>query len=251
MPGISRSVKIYSFDIFDTVVSRLVARPADLFLIVEQLLVQEDGSRWEDFGNLRSAAELNIRQRNNFTKEVTLDEIYDEIKQIKNLDTDAISKARNCELKLEADYLYPVPEIKKRIAELREEGNKILFISDTYLPKEFVRSQLLRFDLLQPADQLYVSSESRMMKSTGELYHAVMRDNNVDSDDITHCGDNEQSDFSIPIRLGIKADLFSEAKQTKYETAFIKSRQNVDFIKLSIFAGIMRKARTLHAPTQI
>jgi hypothetical protein len=70
------SNKIYSFDVFDTVLTRIWAKPKDLFWKVGHQLQQENliSIAAQDWRNLRIEAEKNARQTS-ATDEVTLQQI--------------------------------------------------------------------------------------------------------------------------------------------------------------------------------
>ena len=77
----SQSVKVVSFDIFDTLVFRLVKNPCDVFSIMfdsDKALFPSYINR-DDWKELRRSAERKIRQKNKYQfnhSEVTLEEIY-------------------------------------------------------------------------------------------------------------------------------------------------------------------------------
>src|SRR6056297_2124878 len=72
---IVKNKRVVSFDLFDTLVTRIYAEPKDVFSKMEKLLIQKD-SKWKNFAEKRIMAELSARQKHNFTKEVKLTEIY-------------------------------------------------------------------------------------------------------------------------------------------------------------------------------
>ena len=78
-------IKIVSFDIFDTILTRLWARPEDLFVKLEENLFKYNSS-WKNFAFERIQAELEARRSKEFSKEVTLEEIYNWLRKRMDLD---------------------------------------------------------------------------------------------------------------------------------------------------------------------
>ena len=69
--------EIISFDIFDTLIIRYVEKPEDIFSIIEYRI--KDAI---DFKNKRINAEKIARRK--FEREITIDDIYSELKNIYN-----------------------------------------------------------------------------------------------------------------------------------------------------------------------
>lgn len=135
--------QISSFDIFDTVLTRLVIDPTDIFKIC--------GDRALNFGWLEISAEsfrqlrVNAEQRSRLFYEggeVSLDEIYRELANSLEIPIEIIDKLKELELTVESEYLVAVPQADDLMTEARRSHSQILFLSDMYLPQEFLESQL-------------------------------------------------------------------------------------------------------------
>lgn len=202
-----KRIKLYSFDIFDTCLIRACGRPEFVFDILAKRVLGKnaDMTQCMDFAYIRRGAEsLAIKQ--NVTKdveEITLDEIYDKcnFSSLTNLSKD---KIKGIELELERELLYPVLEIKEIINSIRAKKNKIIFISDMYLPSLFIKSILIDRGIMLERDKLYVSSEFKKKKSTGSLYEYIREAEGVSYKEWKHFGDNIISDVKVPRKLGIK-----------------------------------------------
>ena len=71
------NIKVVSFDIFETIAFRKVAKPIDIFKIVgNKKFVKKIFHNGDAFLNYRIAAEKNARVNKKNTQEVTLEEIY-------------------------------------------------------------------------------------------------------------------------------------------------------------------------------
>src|ERR1700730_11830872 len=72
-------VALYTFDVFDTLLTRIWLRPADVFLHAELLNAQAGrGTAVDRWSARRIAAETRLRQRSS-DGEVTLEQIYEEL----------------------------------------------------------------------------------------------------------------------------------------------------------------------------
>ena len=109
--------QIFSFDIFDTLFTRLVSKPTEIFKIC--------GDRALQFGWINFSAETFCEIRGNSEQrsrlfyeggEVNLDEIYREIANTLEIEAETIDKLKNLELEVEAEYLVAVPRARRRSA---------------------------------------------------------------------------------------------------------------------------------------
>lgn len=100
---------VVSFDIFDTLVFRNVAKPLDIFRIVENIVKKE--YNFDDFKRKRIEAESNARKiaKNG---EASYDEIYAQLKnEIK--DENIIKNIKKCEKDIEERFIVQNPFMKK------------------------------------------------------------------------------------------------------------------------------------------
>src|ERR1019366_8657113 len=116
-------MQLASFDIFDTVLTRTVAVPRDLFLLLAERLRARQIITLEAaaFADARVRAERQARTRHPHG-EVTLAEIYDELAAARSWPGAAGAAAEAAELETEADCLRAVPVMKTRVAAARLAG---------------------------------------------------------------------------------------------------------------------------------
>jgi predicted HAD superfamily hydrolase len=74
-----------------------------------------------------------------------------------------------------------------------------------YLSKTDIEKILRAFGLLDFFDDIFVSSEYKLLKSTGKLFMKVCGELRINKEEIIHIGDNVDSDALAPKRLGIDA----------------------------------------------
>ncbi|EIZ4525823.1 glycosyl transferase, partial [Escherichia coli] len=107
-----------SFDIFDTLVSRRIYRPADLFSLMQieiannsNILLSGHEEIIDNFAEMRVQAEVSARAKrvNKFggEPEVTIFEIYDEIKELNvGISKEIINQLIQLEISTEKAVLY-------------------------------------------------------------------------------------------------------------------------------------------------
>lgn len=239
--------QMWSFDIFDTCLARRYAFPTDLFLDLAQRLQDQLhpllGDDYQDvFREARVESERLALVRCG-KEETTLDEIWKElILLIPNLD-DALGKS--IELELESQSLYSIASVANLIGEARKRFGMVVFISDTYLPKSFIEEQLKAQGLLDPADSVFVSSESRATKRTGELYKIVCNQLCLPPNAFIHHGDNLHSDVKMASRAGMRAVHLTEGLLNRHEKKIARRLKHLDGGVCGKLVGKMREARII------
>lgn len=234
---------VFSFDIFDTTLVRVWAKPADLFWELAQQLRSENLITLppEKWMQLRIEAEASRRERNE-SKEVTHDEIYEEIAINCRWSLAERKRAMQIEIELESQSIRPVPEIKQKIQALRRDRSRIIYLSDMYLPPEVIRNLLQMHGLWESDDGLYISSAWGEMKYNGLLYRRCFEKENIQAAQLQHIGDNFHSDVVVARSLGIKAEHFTKTQPNRYE----KLMQEADYLPVklrSLLAGVSRLTR--------
>lgn len=119
------------------------------------------------------------------------------------------------ELDLEARATLPTPAIQVALDAAAAGGRRLIFISDSYLSEEDVRSLLGRHGLLGRFGAGYVSSSYMRTKRSGRLFEIVLEREGVSPSEVLLVGDNPYSDFEAPTRLGIGAVLLHDPREKK------------------------------------
>ena len=179
----------YSFDIFDTCLVRKCGSSDNIFRIwADRALGEVDRSYLKDLINSRLSAEKTAR-RNSGKEDVSLDDIYRNLslESFPNLSKPALKRL---ELEVERENLSPVRQVLDLIRDYRKRGKRILFISDMYLPSDFLRFQLRRFGFWEEEDRIYVSGEIGLTKHSGNLFRYIQREEKISRCSWKHVGDN-------------------------------------------------------------
>lgn len=238
-----QQLKMVSFDIYDTLITRNFYRPIGIFFLMQKII--ENDTRFDilpdiikrEFAYIRIEAEKKARQENN--SEITIYEIYREIKNSYCLSQEAVKALVELEIELEINNNYIIEENLNKLIHYMEEGVKIVLISDMYLPKEFFFRLFEKICPILNKFSLYVSCELGLTKASGQLFEYVKKAEKIEYAEWLHIGDNVISDDSIPELLGIKTvhiDL-NENKECLYRFQNLKID---DILTSEILCGLSK-----------
>jgi predicted HAD superfamily hydrolase len=201
--------KVISFDVFDTLITRLLSRPKDVFQLVE-LRAKLLGIDCTGYAEVRIAAERTARAKG--APEVTLDEIYVELAAVFRFDHEQIDQLKGLELQVERDVCVAKPAGKKLYNTALASGVPTVITSDMYLPRDFIE-ELLNHCGYDGWTDCFVSCEYSATKASGALYGIVANSMGVKPSDIIHVGDNLRSDILHAHREGLSTWKVSENYQ--------------------------------------
>ncbi len=222
--------EVISFDVFDTMIYRYVARPTDVFYFIGNSL------GCVDFRRLRIEAEKTVRKEKlklSGSAEVNLDEIAEELEK-----STGISKTLliNAELEAEKALCYPNPYMKRVWDILRAEGKALIILSDMYLGENNIR-ELLEICGYDTSDtEIMVSCDLLKSKADGSLY-TLLKKLKCKCRSFAHIGDNENSDIINAKKAKITAFkcINPDKKGSKYRT------NKMSPIQQSVWAGLVNK----------
>lgn len=188
---------IISFDIFDTAIYRLVQKPTDVFSMVEKKYSENYPMKKFAFERERIRGESEARNKNK-GQEVTLDEIY----YCMNVAEEEKVILKNLEMDAELIVCRANPIIKALYEEYIEAGYEVIFTSDMYLEKELIEKILINCGYKEYRN-VFVSSDVRMKKSTGDLYLYVLNELGISGSQLLHLGNNFRTDYLVPKKYKI------------------------------------------------
>lgn len=200
---------VVSFDIFDTLLLRPLWDPADVFL-----LMQPDFERicpnfkTASFQKFRQAAERQIRGNlgniHPGYEDVNLTEIYQQLGELLHLPAKALQVLQAREEELEYSLSQP-RKIGKELFEFAKAcGKRVILISDMYLEKRTIEAMLHKNGYDQ-YEQLFLSSDIRLTKFSGNLFSHAAMELHVKAEQILHIGDNWEHDIGLSRQKGFQA----------------------------------------------
>lgn len=229
-------MELVTFDIFDTTLVRRCGRPENVWRLM--------GSRlWHD--NPEQAIAFYIwRARAEKGPFATIDSIYS-VPEAESFSPYSAQHLVKAEMDEESRQLTVNPSVKSIIEKYRAKGHKIAFISDMYLPSEFLSDILRREGCLKDDERVIVSCEAGSCKHQhGKLYAEVAKSDLCSDTDLwTHYGDNSYSDVKYARKQGLKAH-HVDFPFTKTERIWIDQASSMrKGWQLSALAGIARNTR--------
>ncbi|MBU5428790.1 hypothetical protein KQI22_01750 [Kineothrix sp. MSJ-39] len=211
---------IISFDVFDTLLKRLVDSPTDVFRYIEQKY------QIQSFAEKRINAEK--KARDTWKTEVSLEQIYSFYSRESYLN----KKLMEIELAVESEMLIVNEDIKSIYDYCIKQKKTILLISDMYLPVNVIE-KILQREGICGYSKLYVSCGVMKTKLSGDLFRWVLDENNIAAKDMLHIGDSWKGDYKIPRKLGISVlHIPNRIKKTK---ASVREDDTIDCNMLKSF----------------
>ncbi len=213
-------VEYVSFDVFDTLLFRMVRFPQQIF---EKMLEKApwlfpnylDACEWKE---LRMHAEKWAREKKQ-GKEVTLEEIYGEFPGI----IQNRKEIMELEIAVEVENTYINPVMAKILTEAKEHfGKKIILISDMYLSQKDILQILTENGLnISMFSQIFVSSEYGERKCDGSLYDRVCECLDCNPGKILHIGDNWNGDYIKAKKKGMGAVYYPVISEARYQYPYL------------------------------
>jgi predicted HAD superfamily hydrolase len=243
-PKVGPAIKsITSFDVFDTLMTRSVGRPSSLFLWLGNRLVAggKIGCSAEAFASARREAERRA-VCNCPGGEPNLREIHAELAWSLGMDADLRDQVMGAELDFEEECICVVPGAVERVAEARGRGAVIAFLSDMYLPRNFIIRQLQHQGLWSEGDLCFVSGDCRLNKRSGQMFDELLERTSVSAKCVVHCGNDARADIASPRSRGIRTTPFLSANLNRYEEILESCSRDTQGLS-SAFAGAARLAR--------
>lgn len=182
---------IVSFDIFDTIITRRILYPEDIFDIVERK------SGITGFSIARKEAE---QQLCNEALTPNIFEIYRRLKHNLSLSNQISEFLMGIEIETEKEYLICRNSMVKMLKYAQDIGKKVILTSDMYLTKEIIGDILLNMGINMPIGDIFVSCDLKCSKRDGAFNILLER---FQVKRILHIGDNIDVDFDCALNAGI------------------------------------------------
>lgn len=222
---------IISFDIFDTLLTRRIQRPRDIFQVMDVRL----GEKPYCFSKERIEAEDSFPEGYN----PNFHEIYDKIQEKLALDKKETEVLKQLEIAVEKQFLVCRHKMCELLRWTVEIGKKVCLVSDMYWTREMLQALLEAFGI-SGYERIWVSCECRKTKQSG-LY-AVYREETAESgqESYLHIGDNFYSDILAAQNVGIDAYQIYSVQEKLERSVYAKCLSHVhsleENIGVSIFA---------------
>ena len=223
-------VEIVSFDIYDTLLMRVVCSPADVFKLVESQ-VEQRCRRKIPFQEMRNRAVGDLQKEN-----YTIKELYDRMKKI--YPNEDIALFQEIELEIEAAVTVCRKDMIKIYQYAVEKNKDIYILSDMYLPSDYLLTLLNRNGIDIDNTHLWISGEikaSKIDKSMWKKYAGLI----VGKRKALHIGDSIKADVKFAQEVGIQAIKIASATDMLQEIIPIATWSNINSIYSSITIGMV------------
>ena len=215
--------KVVSFDMFDTLVLRIIDDPEILFDMMGKIF------DIDNFREIRTSMQAEcglILQREKGYPHANIDEIYGYIK--KNTDIKNTDELMKYEINKEIELLYQNKKIYEVFQYAKLLNKRIIVTSDMYLKMDTIK-RILKKCGYSGIDRIYLSSFERKAKFDGSLYDYIIKEESVMPDEILHVGDSFKDDIDMAKSKGFDTYHYVETTIAKSES-----------ISSSISNGIIR-----------
>lgn len=183
---------VITFDIFDTLIMRLVYSPEDIFCLMNREIEALYGVK--NFSDKRILAEAKAAEELDNWFDLTIHDIYKMFAKIEKISLDSANKIKNIEIEKELAFCAPREDMLQIFEYLKMMNKKIILISDMYLTSDIIKN-ILKNCGYSGYDDLWISCEKSCRKDTGSMWKKFFEEFK-DSSTI-HLGDNEASDIQM------------------------------------------------------
>lgn len=241
----------YSFDVFDTLVTRKTARPNGIFCIIQEKLKKAEQNLPADlvnnFMSIRASVEHFVRLNvvlSGISQDIRLDDIYNRLATNYHLSEDEVAFLKKLEMETELENWVLIEENVSLIKELKKKGKKIILVSDMYIPEDILKKFLSKLDEVFKDIPVYVSGDRKLTKHFGDLYDLVATQEGIVNRSLwLHIGDNQHADVNMARKKGLKSIRFAYPALTGYEE---RARQDDLFTQLLVGQGKLMRLKPQH-----
>lgn len=229
-----RKHDIVSFDIFDTLLMRLVYEPHDIFDLVE-IQAKKSNIYSGQFKEERIRAEISL-----ISTIPTLEEIYTEIRNFTHLDKETIDKLMNLEIEIERKLLIPRKKVVELFQYAKELGKKLYIITDMYLPTVLLKD-ILESNGIEGYIKIFNSCDYHKPKVNGlykEFANEVLNSPTNQGKKCLHIGDYELADGECPKIEGIDSHIIEKGVSIFEKSQFGELRQYMSGINERLLVGM-------------
>ena len=224
---------LYSFDVFDTLITRRTATPTGIFALIQrELNIKPEFNNLpsyikKDFFQIRINAEKcsrALKHANEQSREVNIYEIYNNIQESYCLSEEQKIKLLNLEIEVESKNIIPIDCNIQKLKNLYVQNKKIILISDMYLTSELISYLLKPYIDFIDNIKIYVSCEYKACKNNGRIYKLIKKE--LSPLKWHHIGDNQKADYKSAKEQGINANLFTYPQLESYEKSILSQHEN-------------------------
>jgi len=205
--------EVISFDVFDTLIMRMVLKPENIFGMVESKCSEEVQKK--EFKKWRMDAERKCSLRK---QAPSFAEIYEFLGRECCLDEKTIDQLEYLEVEQERKCILPRGMMTEAYQYALACGKRVYFTSDMYFSSEQI-TKLLEHCEIAEGYELLVSCEHHASKRDGSLYRKLIEI--AGSGKILHIGDHSMIDGEIAEKNGLDTFIVMSAYDLLASSSFV------------------------------
>lgn len=182
---------LISFDIFDTLITRILYEPDDVFRFIERLLRERSGKSVDYLRLRKKAEEAAWKERGDFCN---IHDIYGKLPLISDFSIEEARELEQLELELELDFCIARNDVRELFNQAVAAGKRVVLVSDTYLTGDVVEKMLKKCGY-EGYSELWLSCERGKRKDSGDLWDEFF--DRYGAIRTIHVGDNPHSDDQV------------------------------------------------------
>lgn len=228
------SFEIVTFDIFDTLITRMVYQPQDVFALMQKI-IQKKYKITIDFIGIRNQMEKIAWEKHG--DYCNIHNIYDELKLLNIFSEGQTEELKALEIELEYKLCIPRTDALEIFNNLVSCGKRVILISDMYLTKSIIESMLLKCGY-KGYEDIWISCEKGLRKDRETLWEAFFKQ--FGEYRTIHVGDNPHSDCQVVgDRQRINMLWLSPNDQFKFSSQYDKFEKYINTtVENSLMLGI-------------
>ncbi len=222
---------VISFDVFDTLLTRRIQRPRDIFQIMDRKL----GKRDYCFSKERTEAEDSFAGGYN----PNFHEIYEKIQEKLGLSRNEIETLKQMEIAVEKQFLTCRNKMCEILRWAVEIGKRVYIVSDMYWTRDMLQDLLTGFGIYG-YENIWVSCEYRKSKQAGlyEIYKEEIALAEGEEHACLHVGDNYYSDILAAQNAGIDAYQVYSVQEKLERSIYAKCLSHVHSLEENIVVSM-------------
>lgn len=237
---------VISFDIFDTLITRKIYSPDDLFDLIGKNIKTNKFDK-NNFKSLRRQAEI-IAIEKGEVGDPSIHDIYDEFAKINNLTKKEKEEIKDLEIQYEKKFLISRKDSLELFNRLKKANKRIIITSDMYLTSDILK-EILESLGYTGYEKLYVSCEINLRKDKGNIWDYLKKEYQDVS--FIHIGDNEESDVHKLWDYGVNNEHIMQGKKMFENTRYGYFNKNCrlnETITSSILYGLIINKNLFNSP---
>ena len=232
---LKREFEVITFDIFDTLITRLIYEPDDVFRLMARKIEYEYGKRVDYLSIRKKAESIAWKEQGDYCN---IHHIYEKLPEVSDFTQRQADELKQMEIDLEYELCVPRRDVLNIFNSLIEAGKKVILISDMYLTTPIITKMLEKCGY-KGYEDLWVSCEKGKRKDRDTIWDDFLA---IYGDKKTiHIGDNPHSDCQI---IGDRRRqyllLLSPIEQFRFSKQYEKYRNFVDTsVENAVMLGYM------------